>query len=99
MSTDNGNLPSKLSEPYYPVEVIAGVNDSGRNDHALPGRDDGLVPVDSTKLDSMTDFVEVESGHAMMRYDKEISRRVIAFSRYGEFFRSADGHSNRAFSG
>ncbi len=99
LGTDNGSLPSGLSDPYYPVVVIAGVNGSGRNDHVLRGRDDGLVPVESTKLAGMSDFIDVESGHSMMRYDKEVARQVVAFLKHGEFFSSTDGHSNRAFSG
>jgi len=80
------------------VGVIAGVGDSGRNDHLLPGRDDGLVPVESTKLEGMTDFIEVESGHSMMRYDKEVARQVIAFLQQGKFLHTADDRSDRAFS-
>jgi pimeloyl-ACP methyl ester carboxylesterase len=99
LGTDDASLPRRLSDPYYPVGVIAGVNDSGRNDHILPGRDDGLVPVESTRLEGMTDFIEVESAHSMMRYDKEVAGQVIAFLKRGAFSRSTDGHSNRAFSG
>ena len=99
MGTDGASLPSRLSDPYYPVGVIAGVRGSGRNDHLLPGRDDGLVPVESTKLEGMSDFIEVESGHSMMRYDKEVARQVIAFLQQGKFLHTADDRSDGAFSG
>jgi pimeloyl-ACP methyl ester carboxylesterase len=97
LGTDGASLPNRLSEPYYPVGVIAGVNDSGRNDHLLPGRDDGLVPVESTKLEGMSDFTEVESGHSMMRYDNKVARQVVAFLKRGKFLHKDGERSDGAF--
>ncbi len=51
----------------------------------MPGRDDGLVPVESTKLEGMTDFIEIEIGHSMMRYDKQVAEEIISFLKYGSF--------------
>ena len=44
-----------------------------------------LVPVESTKLDGMSDFVVVESGHSALRYDEEVANQVIAFLKRGKF--------------
>ena len=65
----------------------------------FPGWNDGLMPVESTKLDGMSDFIEVESGHSMIRYDQEVARQVIAFLYYGKFSHTADDCSNSAFCG
>ena len=85
LGTDEKSLPNRLPPPYYPVGVIAGVLDSDINDEYLPGRDDGLVPVESTKLEGMRDFIEIETGHSMMRYNEEVARQTIAFLMRGKF--------------
>ncbi len=85
LGTDDESLPNRLDAPYYPVGVIAGVYESDRNEEYLPGRDDGLVPVESTKLEGMTDFIEIETGHSMMRYNKDVVRQVIFFLHEGKF--------------
>jgi hypothetical protein len=33
----------------------------------------------------MSDFVVVEAGHAMLRYNEEVADQVIAFLRRGQF--------------
>ena len=85
LGTDGESLPRRLTTPHYPVGVIAGVVDRPLNDPLLPGPDDGLVPVESTKLDGMSDFVVVESGHSALRYDEEVANQVIAFLKRGKF--------------
>ncbi|MEW8525614.1 MAG: alpha/beta hydrolase family protein [Candidatus Thiodiazotropha endolucinida] len=85
LGTDEKSLPKTLDAPYYPVGVVAGIYDSGLNEEYLPGRDDGLVPVESTKLDGMRDFIEVESGHSMMRYSEEVAEQTIHFLKKGMF--------------
>jgi hypothetical protein len=85
LGTDGESLPHRLTTPHYPVGVIAGVVDRPLNDSLLPGPDDGLVPVESTKLEGMSDFVVVESGHSALRYDEEVANQVIAFLRRGKF--------------
>lgn len=85
LGTEATSLPNRLAPPYYPVGVIAGILKSEYNEEFLPGRDDGLVPVESTKIESMTDFIEVESGHSMLRYNSEVARQTIQFLREGKF--------------
>lgn len=85
LGTNSDSLPSGLVAPYYPVGVIAGVVDRPFNDPLLPGADDGLVPVESTKLEGMSDFVLVEAGHSALRYSEEVASQVIAFLKRGEF--------------
>ena len=85
LGTDEESLPKTLEAPYYPVGVIAGVFESDFNDEYLPGRDDGLVPVESTKLEGMSDFIEIESGHSMMRYNSDVASQTIHFLKNGKF--------------
>ena len=87
LGTSPESLPNRLPEPDYPVGIIAGVVDSELGEHFFPGPNDGMVPVESTQLDSMTDFIVLETGHSMMRYDRDVAIQVIHFLEKGGFLR------------
>lgn len=84
LGTDARSFPRTLDKPNYPVGVIAGKVDND-NEGLLPGEDDGLVAVASTKFDGLTDFVVVETGHSAMRYHKGVANYTIRFLRTGTF--------------
>lgn len=65
--------------------VIAGIANHFPNDHILPGDDDGLVSVESTKLEGMTDFVVVQTGHSAMRYSSAVANQVVRCLKNGRF--------------
>ncbi len=69
LGTDDDSFPNSLHNPYYPVGVIAGIAKHDMDDRIIPGQDDGVVAIDATKLEGMTDFTVVQSGNSMMRYD------------------------------
>ena len=85
LGTDDNSFPKSLETPYYPVGIIAGELKSQLNDSVIPGKDDGLVSVESTKIDAMTDFIIIETGHSMMRYDREVADQTIEFIKNGMF--------------
>jgi len=85
LGTDDKSFPKSLKAPYYPVGIIAGVVKSELNDPVIPGKDDGLVSVEATKIDGMTDFIIIETGHSRMRYDSEVADQTIEFIKNGEF--------------
>jgi pimeloyl-ACP methyl ester carboxylesterase len=87
LGTGPDSFPNSLPAPDYPVGVIAGVREAAFLD-LIPGDDDGLVPVESTKVAGMADFVVVESNHVYLRYSREVARQTIAFLRTGEFLRN-----------
>ena len=87
LGTSPESLPNRLTEPDYPVGIIAGVVDSELGEHFFPGPNDGMVPVESTRLPGMTDFIVLETGHSMMRYDKDVAIQVIHFLEKGRFLR------------
>ena len=51
----------------------------------LPGPDDGLVPVESTRLQGMTDFIVVKTRHSMLRYNQEVADQILSFLKTGKF--------------
>ena len=85
LGTAANGFGKDIGKPAYPLGVIAGVVDSGMGSELIPGRDDGLVPVESTKVDGMADFIEVNANHSALRYDETTARQVIAFLRDGQF--------------
>ena len=56
----------------------------------MPGEDDGLVSIEATKIDDMTDFIVIETGHSMMRYDKEVADQTAQFIKTGAFNEQKD---------
>ncbi|MCG8509817.1 MAG: alpha/beta fold hydrolase, partial [Rhodospirillales bacterium] len=69
MGTDENGFAKRLVKPDYPLGVIAGIVEDDDNEDRLPGPDDGLVAVDSTKVEGMADFVLMPTSHWGLRYD------------------------------
>ena len=85
LGTDDNSFPKSLEAPYYPVGIIAGEYNTMFRDSFIPGKDDGLVSVEATKIDGMTDFIILETGHSMMRYSREVANQTIEFIQKGVF--------------
>ena len=88
LGTDQGSFAATLGKPTYPLGVIAGSRQRD-NDDLLPGEDDGLVTVKSTRVDGMTDFLKVNAGHADLRYSEDVARQTALFLRTGKFAQPA----------
>lgn len=84
LGTDSTGFHQSIGDPYYPVGIIAGIT-NWKNEDVLPGKDDGVVPLESAKLKGMTDIITIESGHTMLRYDKDVADQTIEFLRNGKF--------------
>lgn len=85
LGTDKDSFPNSLAEPYYPVGVIAGISDIIDNENIIPGLDDGVVPLESTKIEGMSDFVIIETGHSMMRYNEDVAKQTNNYLKTGKF--------------
>ena len=85
LGTDDKSFPNSIPAPYYPVGVIAGVTERLYNEFVLPGKDDGVVTVESTKLIGMKDLIVIRTNHTMMRYDRDVGIQSIEFLREGRF--------------
>jgi pimeloyl-ACP methyl ester carboxylesterase len=89
LGTDANSFPRALHTPYYPVGIIAGKYKTFNNDDFIPGEDDGVVPVESTKVEGMTDFILVEVSHSSLPRSEEVAEQVREFLRKGRFKRTA----------
>ena len=51
----------------------------------IPGEDDGVVSVASTRLPEMRDFIVVDSSHTLMLLDRGVHRQIRHFLLTGGF--------------
>lgn len=85
------SVSAKQPLQYQPdSELVVLAHGLGRNDIAMWRltqrlEDAGLVSAESTKLDNMTDFIEIEVGHSNMRCNGEVAEQTIYFLQHGHF--------------
>jgi triacylglycerol esterase/lipase EstA (alpha/beta hydrolase family) len=85
LMTGSNSLGNQLKELDIDMGIIAGTKSTSFTDDLFDGPNDGLVSVESTKLGSMTDFIEIDVGHSNMRYNSEVAEQTIHFLRHGHF--------------
>jgi pimeloyl-ACP methyl ester carboxylesterase len=80
------SVPASLPPPPYPVGVIAG---DRKALYLLPwlvsGPNDGIVAVEETKAEGMSDFLIVRRGHSFIMNSREVQRQTLRFLRTGRF--------------
>ena len=85
LGTGADSFPNSLPSPDYPLGVIAGYRKGSTGDDDIAGADDGLVPLISTPVTGMNDFLLVESGHSAMRYNGTVAAQTIHYLDNGKF--------------
>ncbi len=96
LGTGETSLPRRLGPVTYPVGVIAGNRTFNPIlSQMLPDPDDGKVSVASTRVDGMTDHLELPVTHTFMMRNKEVIRQVLAFLDTGRFARSVQSRDDR----
>jgi triacylglycerol lipase len=89
LGTDKNSTPNKLGAANFPVGIIAGdrlIN--WINSLLIPGRDDGKVSIERTKLAGMTDHIVIHATHPFIMKNREAIRQTIQFLRVGSFDRA-----------
>lgn len=87
---DNEFLES-LGQPDFEFGVIAG--DLGIDpwmSSMIPGPDDGVVSVESTKLEGMADFIVIHEAHPLLIFHAQAMDQTKAFLQNGQFNHPAD---------
>jgi len=70
----------------YPIGVIAGnFSINPLAPWVLPGESDGIVPVERTKIEGMTDHIVVSSTHTFMMFNPSVMKQVLTFIKTGRF--------------
>lgn len=87
LGTDNNSVPLKLNGAgKYDIGVIAGDFSWNRLFSLfLPGKDDGSVSVESTKLSGMKDHIIFHYTHSFIMNKMDVIKQVAYFLRTGMF--------------
>ena len=86
LGTSSNALPNRLPAPPLDVGVIAGTRSiNGLLSLLIPGKDDGKVSIERTKLEGMKDFATVNTSHPFLMRDRQVIRMTAAFLRDGSF--------------
>jgi pimeloyl-ACP methyl ester carboxylesterase len=86
LGTSTNSIPNRLGPPECSVGVIAGNRSlNWINSLMIPGRDDGKVSVERTKVAGMADYLVVPATHAFLVRNKTAIRQTISFLRAGRF--------------
>ena len=86
LGTDTNSTPNKLGPATFPVGVIAGDRSiNWINSLLIPGRDDGKVSIERTKLAGMSDHIVIHATHPFIMRNREAIRQTIQFLRTGAF--------------
>jgi len=87
LGTDTNSAPNQLGPVNYPVGIIAGDRSINWINSLLliPGRDDGKVSIERTKLAGMSDHIVIHTAHPFIMKNREAIRQTIQFLRTGAF--------------
>jgi pimeloyl-ACP methyl ester carboxylesterase len=90
LGTGTNSTPNWLGAATFPVGIIAGDRSiNWINSLLIPGRDDGKVSVERTKLAGMSDHIVIHATHPFIMRNREAIRQTIEFLRTGGFEHAA----------
>lgn len=97
LGTQSTDTPRRLGQPDFSFGVIAGDFTLSPLAHwLLPGASDGTVPLASTKLAGMNDFLIVHSRHTLMLWRKQTLQAVRTYLETGHFRQAAQAKTPTA---
>lgn len=86
LSTDEQSVPNRLGPVEYSVGVIAGTVPLGALGAVVfEGPNDGKVTVESTKLEGMTDHIELPVSHTFLMNNPVVIAHTLRFLETGSF--------------
>jgi triacylglycerol lipase len=73
----------------YPLGVIAGnMSINPLAPWILPGEHDGIVPVERTRIEGMSDHIVIPATHSFMMFNSEVMQQAYHFLQHAAFKRS-----------
>ena len=86
LGTDQYNLDNAFGDVNYELGIIAGKTWLNPIfSLILPGKDDGIVSIESTKLDGMKEHIILNFSHTTGIMSKKVAQNVIKFLKNGTF--------------
>ena len=86
LGTDPGSMPNRLGPADFELGIITGDRTIDPfSSWIIPGKDDGKVAIERTKLEGMTDFLVMHVSHAFIMEEPEVVDEVIHFLQQGRF--------------
>jgi pimeloyl-ACP methyl ester carboxylesterase len=86
MATKWETLEPKLATPHFEFGVLAGGKADGKGyNPLLPGDDDGVITVESTRLPGARDFRLLPVLHSFFMNDKRVHEYAMKFFEHGHF--------------
>ncbi len=88
LGTGETSVPNNLGYANFDLGVIAGTRSINLIlSTMIPGKDDGKVSVENTKLEGMSDHIEMEVTHPFMMRNSRVIEQVIHYLETGKFHR------------
>jgi pimeloyl-ACP methyl ester carboxylesterase len=88
LGTGKRSVPNQLGPANFDVGIIAGTQSINLVlSSMLPHPDDGKVSVENTRLEGMSDHIELSVTHPFMMKNKKVISQVIYFLKKGAFKR------------
>lgn len=89
LGTDPESFPNSLGPADFELGIITGDRTIDPiSSWIIPGKDDGKVAVENTKLEGMADFIVIHVSHAFIMKNKMVADEVIHFLQKGRFSRT-----------
>jgi pimeloyl-ACP methyl ester carboxylesterase len=85
LGSGSASLPNTLGPADFELGIIAGQTKIPLLSRAFPGPNDGLVAVQSARLDGMSDFLLVHHSHWFMPWARDTRRAAVRFVETGHF--------------
>jgi len=86
LGTDPESFPNSLGPADFELGIITGDRTIDPiSSWIIPGKDDGKVAVENTKLEGMADFLIVNVSHTYIMENPEVVLEVIHFLKNGRF--------------
>ncbi len=86
LGTDSTGVVRELDPVDFELGVIAGDRSLVRlGSWLIPGPDDGLVGVESARVEGITDFLVVPANHTTIMNRRDVADAVISFLKSGKF--------------
>jgi hypothetical protein len=89
LSAQQDSWVNQLGPVNFELGIIAGnANSNWITDWLLQGDDDGVVSVESTKVENMKDFIIVPEKHFRLRGNQSVLQQAAYFLKHASFYRA-----------